>query len=161
MYKWYFNAIHDRFELYLLFLNISRRGIQDMGGGHSVPHRNFPALASLVVGNFIIKTNTKWFSVQDIIIQTLGMLLDFRKAKTYSPTRVKTHNLLQVVNWHKQCCAANCEQCCSANCEQCCAANCEQCRTANCEQCCAANWTMLFSHDNRVVNYSIVQPTML
>ena len=69
------------------------------------------------------------------------------------------HNLMQVVDMRKQCCAANCEQSCAANCEQCCAANCEQCCAAPSEQCCAAShvqcWIMLstrlFSHDNNVV----------
>ena len=41
---------------------------------------HFPALAGLAIVTFY-KTNTKWFSMQDIVIQTLGMLLDFWKAK--------------------------------------------------------------------------------
>ena len=32
------------------------------------------------------KTNTKWFSLQDTVIQTLGMLLDFLKAKKHLPS---------------------------------------------------------------------------
>ena len=57
---------------------------------------------------------------------------------TCNPTRVKTHNLLQVVNMRKQGSAAPCEQCCAAPCEQCCAAHREQCCAAPREQCCAA-----------------------
>ena len=49
---------------------------------------------------------------------------DDSRGQRFHPTitRVKTHNLLQVVNRREQCCAGPHKQCFAAHCEQCCVA---------------------------------------
>ena len=67
-------------------------------------------------------------------------------------TRVKMHNLLQVVNRREQCCAAPSEQCCQQGCSAMITMLLQHCSTINTEQQRTSFLSILFSPVSTTVN---------